>query len=88
MQSAIRKTHYMNCNSKQKVKSFIKNDADRNNKFIGYRKFSIEYKRQRKHNLSKVLNKSDQRYAGAPVAFKTWCGPQYRVGIICPIWLR
>ena len=21
---------------------------------------------------------------GAPVAFKTWCGNQYRVGIICP----
>ena len=26
--------------------------------------------------------------AGAPVAFKTWCGHQYRVGIICPLWLR
>ena len=22
--------------------------------------------------------------SGAPVAFKTWCGHQYRVGIICP----
>ena len=22
--------------------------------------------------------------AGAPVAFKTWCGHYYRVGIICP----
>ena len=22
--------------------------------------------------------------AGAPVAFKTWCGHQYCVGIICP----
>ena len=25
---------------------------------------------------------------GAPVAFKTWCGHQYRVGIICPPRLR
>ena len=23
-------------------------------------------------------------YSGAPVAFKTWCGHQYMVGIICP----
>ena len=25
---------------------------------------------------------------GAPVAFKTWWGHQYRVGIYCPHWLR
>ena len=29
-----------------------------------------------------------QHIEGAPVAFKTWCGHQYRVGIICPTWLR
>ena len=27
-------------------------------------------------------------FTGAPVAFKTWCGHKYRVGIICPPWLR
>ena len=26
--------------------------------------------------------------SGAPVTFKTWCGHQYRDGIICPLWLR
>ena len=26
--------------------------------------------------------------SGAPVAFKTWFGHQYRVKIICPLWLK
>ena len=31
-------------------------------------------------------NRAD--YSGAPVAFNTWCGHHYSVGIICLPWLR
>ena len=37
----------------------------------------------------KVHSTSIFMYSGAPVAFKTWCGHQYRVGRIClPPWLK
>ena len=35
-----------------------------------------------------VLMKCWTVLTGTPVAFKTWCGHQYRVGIICLLWLR
>ena len=38
-------------------------------------------KRQTKYDFR---DKNSFALAGAPVAFKTWCGRTYRVGIICP----
>ena len=38
-------------------------------------------------SLANVQN-CESCHSGAPVAFKTWCGHQYRVGIICPPWSR
>ena len=42
----------------------------------------FEAVRPRICNVFEILFSFHQ--TGAPVAFKTWCGHQYRVGIICP----